>query len=188
MPRTSESTNQMDACASHCGGASSGLSSPRPAPTYGPGAHHGGEAYLVSSRLSGSNCISGICLNLGQGLARSRTWMRYRNSRSASIPFYGSSKRRSGRLRAPEPRSKGNRSATGPRLSKLDTPRLTNPSVPNRSGLTVFRDCRGSGVQCLSDAFQLGAELGQQAFDCIQPRTKLSDLLPFHSASSIARS
>ena len=43
-------------------------------------------------------------------------------------------------------------------------------------------------MQCLSYAFQLGAELDQKAFDCIQPRAKLSDLLPVHSAPSIARS
>ena len=43
-------------------------------------------------------------------------------------------------------------------------------------------------MQCLSYAFQLGAELVKKAFDGIQPRAKLSGLLPVQSVPSIARS
>jgi hypothetical protein len=60
MPRTSESANQMGACASHCGGASSGTLDASPCANLWAGAHHGGKAYLISSNFSGSNCDSGI--------------------------------------------------------------------------------------------------------------------------------
>ena len=125
-----------------------------------------------------SNRDSGICLNSGHGLARPSSWTLYRNSRSASIPSFGSFRRHLWRRRVPETRL----NTKGHRLSNSLNPTTRITSRGSGSVLRIRHALWRGGVQRLSYALQLSAELGQKTLDGIQPRTKHGYLLSFHSA------